>query len=161
MFNKRLAICMLLLLATLTGSGQKVITNYINKFLPVAKDLSGEFGIPVSILLGVSILESGSGTSKNCRQLNNYFGVTGRNHLKKRHSVYKQYISAEESFRDFCGILSRKNFYPGLKSNMTYSKWLAAMIHAGYAGAKNVWITRITSLIKKYKLNHYDKGNLN
>ena len=101
----------ILLIANICNS-QPVSTKYIDRFLPVAKKLSLEFGIPVSVILGVSILESGTGTSINCRQLNNYFGVTGRNHLKKRRSDYKQYSNAEDSFRDFCEILSRKNFYP-------------------------------------------------
>ena len=77
---------------------QKVTSNYIAKFLPLAITLKETWGIPVSIILGVSILESGSGTSLNCRQLNNYFGMTGKNHLKHRRTMYKQYASANESF---------------------------------------------------------------
>ncbi len=146
----------LLLLANFSN-GQKVIKNYIDRFLPIAGELSVQYGIPVSIILGVSILESGSGTSKNCRQLNNYFGVTGRNSLKKRHSVYKQYAVPEASFRDFCGILSRKNFYPKLKNNKNYPQWLVAMNHANYASARGVWISRITNIIKKQSLIQYDK----
>ena len=137
--------------------GQKAITNYINRFLPMAKDLSAEYGIPVAVILGVSTLESGSGTSKNCRQLNNYFGVTGRNSLRKRHSAYKQYATPEDSFRDFCNIVSRKKFYPKLKDSKNYSKWLAAMNRASYAGAKNIWISRITNIIIKHHLAQYDK----
>ena len=156
-----LKIKVLLIAAILFGSnlcsGQRVITKYISHFLPVAKSLAEEYGIPVSIILGVSTLESGSGTSVNARQLNNYFGVTGRNTLKRRHSVYKQYASAEDSFRDFCDIMSRKKFYAGLKDNMSYTKWLAAMNHASYAGAKGVWISRVSSIIKKHKLEQYDK----
>lgn len=146
-----------LLLGINICSGQKVITQYIDRFLPVAKDLSLQYGIPISIILGVSILESGSGTSKNCKQLNNYFGVTGRNRLKKRHSAYKQYATPEDSYSDFCGIVSRKGFYYSLKDNMSYQKWLVAMNHANYAGAKGVWISRITNIIKKHRLYQYDK----
>jgi flagellum-specific peptidoglycan hydrolase FlgJ len=138
-------------------NGQPVIKKYIEHFLPIANTLSAEFGIPVSIILGVSTLESGSGTSRNCRLLNNYFGITGKNHLKGHRSAYKQYPTAEASFRDFCEILSRKPFYAKLKNNMEYSKWLSSMNHASYAGAKNVWITRITSIIKKHRLYQYDK----
>src|ERR1700753_396157 len=90
---------------------QRSATRYIEKYLPDARDLSAEYGIPVSIILGVSMLESGSGTSINCRQLNNFFGVKGHNKLKKRHTHYKQYASAKESFHDFCRILSKKRFY--------------------------------------------------
>src|ERR1700751_5034009 len=107
----------MLLLNAHICSAQRSTTSYISKFLPMTRELSLQWGIPISIILGVSILESGSGTSINCRQLNNYFGVKGRNHLKKRHTKYKQYASAEASFNDFCRILSRKTFYFKLKNN--------------------------------------------
>jgi flagellum-specific peptidoglycan hydrolase FlgJ len=135
---------------------QKVITNYINKFSPIATNLCVQYGIPASIILGVSILESGSGTSLNCRQLNNYFGMTGKNSLKKRHTMYKQYASPEDSFNDFCGMISRKKFYPTLKKNMNYKQWLTAMNHANYAGAKGVWVSRVSNIITKHKLSKYD-----
>jgi flagellum-specific peptidoglycan hydrolase FlgJ len=134
-----------------------VIYRYIDRFSPIAQNLSTEFGIPVSIILGVSIHESGSGTSINAKQLNNYFGVVGRNTLKKRRSVYKQYAKPEDSFRDFCEIISRKKFYPGLKNNVNYSKWLGAMNHASYASAKNEWVDKSTQIIRKYKLDKFDK----
>lgn len=158
MVKLRLAIIACFLLIGQLSSGQKVITKFIDRYLPVAESLSAEYGIPVAIILGVSILESGSGTSPNARQLNNFFGVTGSNNLKKRHSVYKQYAKPEDSFRDFCDILSRKKFYPGLKNNKKYEKWLGAMNHASYAGAKNLWIDRVTQIVKKHKLEKYDRS---
>ena len=157
MAKLKLSIFASVLLIANLSFGQKVITGDINRFLPIATPLSVEYGIPVAIILGVSILESGSGTSKNCRQLNNYFGVTGRNSLKKRHSAYKQYNTPEDSFRDFCSIISRKKYYPKLKNNTGYTKWLAAMNHASYAGAKGIWISRVTNIIIKHRLNQYDK----
>jgi flagellum-specific peptidoglycan hydrolase FlgJ len=153
----KLTICCLLLLVTNICSAQEVTLKYIRKHLPLATNLSQQWGIPVSIILGVSILESGSGTSPNCRQLNNYFGVKGRNHLKKRHTKYKQYASAEESFADFCGIVSRKRFYPKLKNNMDYHIWLKDMNKSKYSSAKEVWMHRITLVINKYKLYKHDE----
>ena len=153
----KLTFIAVLLLVSGICTGQKVVNKYINHFLPVAKMLSAEYGIPVSIIIGVSTLESGSGTSPNAKQLNNYFGVTGRNTLKKRRSVYKQYATPADSFRDFCDIVSRKKFYHGLKDNMNYGKWLAALNHASYAGAKSIWIDRVTQIVKKYHLDQYDK----
>ena len=138
-------------------SAQKSTTNYIEKFLPMAQDLSAKWGIPVSIILGVSILESGSGTSVNCRQLNNYFGIKGHNHLKKRHTKYKQYASAEASFNDFCRIVSEKKYYPKLKGTFNYHIWLSAMNKRHYAGAKEVWIQRIKLIIIRHKLGRYDQ----
>jgi Bax protein len=153
----RMTLIVVLLLGINICSGQRVITNYLDHFAHLAKELSLQYGIPAAVILGVSILESGSGTSKKCRQLNNYFGVTGRNNLKKRRSAYKQYATAEDSFIDFCKIVSRKNYYPALKNNMNYSKWLVAMNHGSYAGAKGIWISRITNIIRKQNLSLYDK----
>jgi Bax protein len=136
---------------------QKKTLGYIDKFLPIAKDLSTEFGIPVSIILGVSITESASGTSSNCKDLNNFFGVKGKNHLKKRKTKYKQYEKPEDSFRDFCGIISRKKFYSKLKNSNDYKKWLNEMNKAEYAGAKETWVKFVGKIIRYYKLYEYDK----
>lgn len=148
------AVLMLLLLHS---DAQKVTYNFIDKFLPLCQDLKQEWGIPISIILGVSILESGSGTSLNARQLNNFFGITGSNSLKHRRTAYKQYATAKESFEHFCRLMSTKKFYAKLKGDMNYHTWLAAMNKANYAGAKGVWITRIKSIIQKQKLYLYDK----
>jgi len=137
---------------------QKNNSSFVDKFLPVAKSLSKDYGIPVSIILGVSILESGSGTSMNCKMLNNYFGIKGKNTLKNRKSLYKQYEKSEDSFTDFCKIISRKNFYSKLKSNNSYSLWLVEMNKANYASAKGIWIKRVKAIITKHKLFIFDKG---
>ena len=157
MSKLKLIITAVLLLCINICSAQKVVTRYIDKFLPISRELSEKWGIPVSIILGVSIHESGTGTSINCRELKNYFGVKGKNHLKKRHSNYKHYANAEESFNDFCRILSTKKFYHRLKGNMDYNLWLHAMNQHHYAGAKEVWVQKVKAIIRKYKLNKYDK----
>lgn len=146
-----------LMLFNFCSQAQNPSIKFINGFLPMAKKLQNEWGIPVSIILGVSILESGSGTSKNAKQLNNFFGVTGSNKIKTRKSIYKQYATAEDSFEDFCSIISRKRFYKSLKNNKNYNTWLIAMIKANYAGAKSVWIYRVKSIIKKHNLAKHDK----
>ncbi|UAY52423.1 glucosaminidase domain-containing protein [Ferruginibacter albus] len=153
----RLLLVAVFLVSSSLCPAQKVTTSYIEKYLPLAKELSTQWGIPVAVILGVSILESGSGTSINCRQLNNFFGVKGKNHLRKRKTKYKQYISARASFEDFCRILSTKKYYAKLKGNTNYNLWLTAMNHHNYAGAKDVWGPRIRSLIKKHRLMKYDQ----
>jgi Bax protein len=153
---KLILFCLLLFSANICLA-QEATTKYIKKHLSIASKLSQQWGIPTSIILGVSILESGSGTSVNCKQLNNYFGVKGHNHLKKRHTKYKQYASAQDSFDDFCSILSRKKFYWRLKDNMDYHLWLRDMNKSKYAGAKEVWIKRVKLIIEKNKLYEHDK----
>lgn len=156
MFQKVIRLFLVHIFFTQLIFAQKITLRYIDQFLPVAKELSTEFEIPVSIILGVSILESGSGTSANCKDLNNYFGVKGKNHLKKRKTKYKQYSKPEDSFRDFCGLISRKNFYSKLKHSTDYKRWLNEMNKANYAGAKQHWVNAVNKIIRKYKLSEYD-----
>lgn len=146
-----------LLILSFSAYSQKNTSYFIRGFLPIAQNLQNKWGIPVSIILGVSILESGSGSSRNAKQLNNFFGVTGKNTLKTRKSVYKQYATAEDSFVDFCRIMSRKKFYRSMKNDPNYQLWLISMIKANYASAKSVWESRVQSVIQKHQLAKYDK----
>ncbi len=157
-FKKRqfLFFAFLFLLAKV-GNAQKVAYDYIDAHKKKAEYFMKKDSIPMSIILGVSMIESGMGTSKNCRALNNYFGVKGKNKLTTYHSAYKQYPSAAASFKDFVRIVKSKKYYPKLKGNMDYSKWLITMNKYGYATAKGVWIHDITRVIKRYHLADFDK----
>ncbi len=129
---------------------------FIKKFKHMAVQLSAEYHIPVEIILGVSIIESGAGKSKNCRLLNNYFGIVGKNGLRKKnstyHSMFKQYPDAEASFRDFCHKMSKKKFYSSLKNNDDYHDWVNAMSKSGYSQYPTIWKKNVLSVIKQYKL---------
>ncbi|MGB4774616.1 MAG: glucosaminidase domain-containing protein [Daejeonella sp.] len=130
-------------------------TSYIKKYKFIAAELSQEFGIPSSVILGIAIVESSSGTSRNCKLLNNHFGIVGKNNLKKTKGIrtrYKQYPDAAASFRDFCKVISRKKFYHKLKGNGNYLLWLDAISKTGYSEAPAVWKKRIAGVIKKNKL---------
>ncbi len=88
-----LRLLMLILLSVIFNSSFAQ-TKFVKKFRPLADSLSTEYGIPASVMLGVSILESSSGTSRNCKLLNNYFGIVGKNKLFKTKGIktrYKQY----------------------------------------------------------------------
>jgi flagellum-specific peptidoglycan hydrolase FlgJ len=109
--------------------------------------------------LGVSIIESASGTSRNCRLLKNFFGVKGKNTLMKTkgiRSAYKQYPSDTASFVDFCKIVSRKKIYASLKGNKDSQKWVLALSKTGYSEVPGTWQGLISSAIRKHQL---DKRN--
>ncbi|MDI9319470.1 MAG: glucosaminidase domain-containing protein [Phycisphaerales bacterium] len=166
-FNKyKIFLCALVLMLWGHASfGQGVGEKYVEKYAPIASSLMLRTGIPASVILGVSMIESGMGKSKNCRLLNNFFGVKGKNHLSKskshHHSAYKQYPNAEASFSDFARVIKSKKYYLQLKGNMDYKKWLHTMNQYGYAEAKGLWIKDITIVIKRYKLYQFDKEHLN
>ena len=131
-------------------------SGYIKKYKPIARELSIEFGIPVSVILGIAIVESSGGAGRGAKLLNNHFGIIGKNSVKKSHGIktrYKQYANAAASYRDFCKVISRKRFYPKLKGNTHYLLWLDAISKTGYSEAPLVWKKRIAGVIQKNKLD--------
>ncbi len=141
-------------------SAQQYKKRYLDKFQELSVQLMNETGIPASVILGVGMLESGMGTSKNARLLKNHFGIVGRNTLAKRHatyrSKYKEYKTDTASYQHFVKLLSRKRWYPQLQGNPEYALWLKHMNHTGYSTAGQEWIRRVTNLIKRYKLYKLD-----
>ena len=135
-------------------------TKFVKRFRPLADSLSTEYGIPASVILGISILESSSGTSRNCKLLNNYFGIVGKNKLLKTKGIktrYKQYDNATTSFIDFCHVIKKKKFYKILKGNMNYKLWVDAISKKGYSEIPDIWKERVLTTIRKNKLStiHY------
>lgn len=139
---------------TLTTSFQAAaqsVSAYVNKYRPLANALALEFGIPPAIILGVATVESSSGQARNCRDLNNHFGITGSNHVARK-TRYKQYDSPEASFRDFCLLLTRRSFYQQLKGSADVTRWISAISRTGYSVAPQAWSGKIISAIRNNKL---------
>lgn len=137
----------LLLCVGLVANGQ---TAYVKKYRPLADSLGAAYGIPAEVILGVAIIESSSGTSRNCKLLNNHFGIVGRNTLKKTkkiHTRYKQFESSAASYVYFCKLLSRKKFYKKLKGNLNFRLWVDAISKSGYSEVPSIWKQRVTGAI--------------
>jgi uncharacterized FlgJ-related protein len=137
----------------------KVVTRYIEKYSALADSLSFEFGIPVSVILGVAIVESSSGTSRNAKLLNNHFGIVGKNDLLKTKGIrtkYKQFPDGESSYVSFCKLLSRRKFYKKLKGNSDYKLWVDAISKSNYSEVPEIWKKAILYAIRNSKLS--DKG---
>jgi len=136
-----------------TGLGQ---AKYIKKFRPLADSLWEEYGVPASVILGVAIMESASGTSRNCKLLNNHFGIVGKNDLLKTKGIktrYKQYPDSRASYFAFCKLMAKKKFYKKLKGNMDYKLWADAISKAGYSEIPEIWKQRLLDIIRKNKLS--------
>lgn len=156
------ALLGILLLISSTAFSQRYATNYVNKYKPVAMRIMNEKGIPASVILGIAMLESGMGTSKNAKLLYNHFGIVGRNSLRKKkgaayRSRYKEFANAEASFDYFANMVARKKWFPAMKGNVEYKLWLKHMNHAGYSTAGHEWVKRVTSMINRYKLYKLDE----
>ena len=141
-----------LLVAFQTVSGQ---SKYIRKYKPLADSLSDIYGVPSSVMLGVAIIESGAGKSRNCKLLNNHFGMKGKNNLLKTNGIkssYKQYPDGRASYLAFCKLMAKKKFYPKLKDKKDHLLWLDAISKSGYSTAPEEWKKNITAAIRKHKL---------
>lgn len=128
---------------------------YIHKYRPIADSLSQVYDIPASVMLGVAVVESSSGTSRTARLLNNHFGIVGKNNLKQTHKIktrYKQYLSALASYIDFCELIRRRKFYSALKKNADTLLWIDAISRSGYSEVPSVWKQRVIEVIKKNNL---------
>ena len=153
--KKRFLHILLVLIFSLPIAGFAQTKSFVQKFRPLADSLSKEYGIPSAIILGVAIVESSSGTSKNCKLLNNYFGIVGKNDLKQigKKSRYKQYPDAFSSFEHFCKVLSKKKYYKQLKGNMHYKLWTLHISKSGYSEIPAVWQQRVNEVIRANKLS--------
>jgi flagellum-specific peptidoglycan hydrolase FlgJ len=151
---RQIVVAMLLvLLSQMPAAAQP--DKFIKQYGALADSLETAYGIPASLILGVSIIESSSGTSRNCRLLNNFFGVKGKNNLAKTkgiRSAYKQYPTDTASFIDFCKIVSRKKVYASLKGNKDSQQWVAALSKTGYSEVPATWQRLINSTIRKHQL---------
>ena len=130
-------------------------SKYVRKYRPLADSLSSVYGVPTSIILGVAMLESGAGTSRNCKLLHNHFGIVGKNDLLKTKHIktrYKQYPDSMASYVDFCRLMTKKKFYKKLKHNDDYTLWVDAMSKSGYSEIPDYWRQKVLETIKKHKL---------
>ena len=134
-------------------------SNAQNKFFisyrPLADSLAVAYQIPASVILAVAYQESGGGTSVVGRRLNNHFGLKGRvpgGDTVSVKSSYKYFEKPSDSYIYFCNLVARKKFYPSLKGNTDYKKWVIAISKTGYAGNAKVWSKHIIGVIEKYKL---------
>lgn len=162
-FSRKFGPLLLFLLFLIPAEGSTQAKSFITRFRPLADSLSEEYKIPSAVILGVAIIESSSGTSRNCKLLNNYFGIVGKNELLKTKGIktrYKQYDDATESFVHFCKVLKKKKYYKTLKGNMDYKLWTEAMSQHGYSEAPAVWKQRINDTIRKNKLADNDKNKI-
>ena len=151
-------ITVLFLVAWNFASGQSAAAKYIELYKDAAIKIMNENGIPASIVLGVAIHESASGTSKIARILNNHFGFKGPNCTNEINSAYKGYDSVEASYADFAFMLKdRSKFRPLFDkySSFDYSGWARGIQKGGYAKSSS-WASQVLAIIKKYELYQYD-----
>jgi flagellum-specific peptidoglycan hydrolase FlgJ len=116
----------------------------VEKYRKFVDSVAKQYQIPADFIFGVGICESGFGTSKHAKNLNNYFGIRG-SYSKVHKTSYRFYEKPEDSIVAFCELVARKKFYTKLKGNPDPMVWIKALAKAKYAANGRVW----TKLVKR------------
>jgi hypothetical protein len=138
---------------------------YIQKYLPLAKELWIRYKIPVAITLAQGIIESRSGTSTLAVQNNNHFGMKCfakncrkghcTNHTDDTHKdFFKKFKTVRECFLERGKLLSSGRYAKLKKHGRDYRKWAYGLKSVGYATDPNYAQTLIRT-IERYGLNKY------
>ncbi len=155
----RFLIAVFLLFSSFCLRAQSSAEVYITRYDSLAIEVLNAYGIPASLVLGIALQESAAGTSKLCRLNHNHFGVKGRVKSSKTKSgytsSYRKFKTDEEAYLHFGEMVSKKKYYPALKDNMNYMKWLKAMKAAKYATSSK-WIAHVDNMIKRNHLTRFD-----
>lgn len=148
-----LSIIMLLAFSAYSFS-QTSSKKFIDKYNTLSISLSKEYKIPTSVILSISMWESGSGTSKLSRNKHNYFGIKQGRH-------YRGYENDSASFRHFCEYVSKRKYYRTLVDNniTDYKKWIQKIQSGGYSQTKK-WPNMIIMMIKKNNLSDFDNQTM-
>jgi len=153
---KKVMILLMLFISNTTFA--QSTSSYVEKYKDAAVSQMNQHGIPASIILAVAMHESGFGNSKIARNLNNHFGIKGKNYNPNIRSAYKSYDSVEDSYADFISILQRKSQFSYIFDKFTpydYRSWALAIQRGGYASSRT-WASQVIGIIKKFKLYEYD-----
>lgn len=145
-------------ISTIFGQQKFTISSYIEEHKKVAQQLMKETGVPASVILAVAIHESAYGNSRIAKNLNNHFGIKGKNNSKTIRSAYKGYGSVTNSYLDFIDLLKRRKSTQGLfeqKGSTDYNAWIKGISRSGYSATKG-WSSKVLSTIDRYNLDDYD-----
>ncbi len=159
---KKIILLLCCFLGSVAIRAQVQENDYVNKFKDLAIRQMNQFGVPASVILGVAIHESANGKSKIARNLNNHFGVKGKNQVKTIRSAYKSYDSAADSYADFIRLLKEKPGFSKLFEKYTsynHSAWVKGIQRGGYAQS-STWASQVLGIIRKYRLDQYDNQPL-
>jgi len=152
---------------------EKPRNNYIDKYKDIALAEKVRSGIPVAIILGQGIFESGWGEAQLATGANNHFGIkcgsawTGPTFAQKDddrdtcgnliQSCFRLYESVEGSYIDHTNFLMNGKRYSALFNipQDNYREWAFGLQSAGYATDPQ-YAEKLISIIERFQLYKYD-----
>jgi len=137
---------------------------FFNQWKTIALQHQKDYGIPASLTLAQSAIESGFGKSGLTTKYNNFFGITGAyngksvkmKNKKGQTFTWRVYPTPEDSFEDHASLLSRK--YKPKTANPTYVEWAKSLTDGGYAESN--YGANLIKFIKQNGLDEYDQNNI-
>ncbi|CAM2913527.1 glycoside hydrolase family 73 protein [Erysipelothrix tonsillarum] len=151
---------------------------YFEKHLPYAQAVEKKYGVPVSVTLAMSALESSWGSSGLTTKANNYFGIKNSSSwdgaiytagTKEEYTpgvitsvtaAFRKYNSDLDSFMDYGDFLTSNQRYSGaFKTDNSYD-FVRAVADAGYATDKSYY-DKVSSTMKANNLTQYDGSGKN
>ncbi len=122
----------------------------VAKYQKFVDSVAIAYQIPADLILGIGVCESGFGTTKKAKRLNNFFGLRGK-YSKVRKTSYLYFDKPEDGIVAFCEVVARKSFYEKLKGNPDPVVWIKALAKANYARNRKVWIKLVKRGIASLK----------
>ncbi|WP_410221837.1 glucosaminidase domain-containing protein [Pedobacter sp.] len=156
---KNFTFLVLALLSFNLVKAQSVTQDYIIENAPKAQELMRLHLIPASVILAIAIHESGAGTSKVARYLNNHFGFKGKNSSTEIRSSYRDFPTVDSSYNHFIVFLKSREHFNGLfdkYDQYDFKNWVKGIQKGGYAGSRK-WGAQVMAIINKYQLWSYDE----
>jgi LysM repeat protein len=163
---KKLFLLVCLQAAIIVAAAQTITPEqYIEMYKDIAIREMKRMGVPASITLAQGILETESGNSVLVKKSNNHFGIKcksswtagGVSHDDDAQGeCFRQYASAEESYRDHSNFLRGNTRYGFLfKLDVKdYQGWAHGLKKAGYA-TNPAYPQILIRNIEKYNLQQY------
>lgn len=142
---------------------------FFNKYANAAMEQQQRYGIPASVTLAQMAYESYWGQSNLAVAGNNFFGIKcTRDWLNagkpyslhdddKKNEKFCNYANVDESIEHHSKLLMTDRYKRCHKYHQTdYHNWLVGIKAAGYATAPD-YVTKLESMIKRYKLYLFDR----
>lgn len=146
---------------------------YLERFAPMAVEEMVAYGIPASIKLAQSIVESNWGTSRLAREANNYFGIKCKSWWQGDRialedddydasgrlvpSCFRKYDTPWESFRDHSWFLLRDRYWALFQLELSdYRGWAYGLQQCGYATNPH-YARLLIQTVERWALYRYDR----
>ncbi|MEP6676350.1 MAG: glucosaminidase domain-containing protein [Ferruginibacter sp.] len=163
---KKLIVVVICFLLSVNLSAQLITPEqYIEQYKDLAIREMKRMGVPAAITLAQGLLETESGNSDLVKKSNNHFGIkckatwtaNGVTHDDDaKGECFRQYSTAEESYRDHSNFLRAGDRYSFLfkLDASDYKGWAYGLKHAGYA-TNPAYPQILIKNIEQYNLNQY------